>query len=85
MLGLGLVVGVIALLLGGTLYGLAHFRTTMKSIDSKHAEWREAEKFKGAVDRLKASVENNAGTPDALAESRQAPAGRQRRPRTRIS
>ena len=72
MLGLGLVVGVIALLLGGTLYGLVRFRTTMKSIDSKHAEWREAEHFKEAVDSLKASVENNAGTPDALAESRQA-------------
>jgi two-component system, NtrC family, sensor kinase len=72
MLGLGLVVAVIALLLGGTLYGLARFRTTMKSIDSKHAEWREAEHFKGAVDALKASIENNSGTPDTLADCRQA-------------
>jgi two-component system NtrC family sensor kinase len=71
MLGLGLVVAVIALLLGGTLYGLARFRTTMKSIDSKHAEWIEAEHFKVAVDRLKASVENSSGTPDALADCRQ--------------
>jgi two-component system, NtrC family, sensor kinase len=70
MLGLGLVVAVIALLLGGTLYGLARFRTTMKSIDSKHAEWREAERFKEAVDALKASVENNSGTPDTLADCR---------------
>jgi two-component system NtrC family sensor kinase len=72
MLGLGLVVAVIALLLGGTLYGLARFRTTMKSIDSKHAEWIEAEHFKEAVDILKATVENNSGMPDALADCRQA-------------
>src|SRR4029077_16856974 len=72
MLGLGLVVGVIAVLLGGTLYGLERFRTTMKSIDSKHAEWREAEHFKEAVDALKASVENNSGTTDTLADCRQA-------------
>jgi signal transduction histidine kinase len=70
MLGLGLVIAVIALLLGGTLYGLARFRTTMKSIDSKHAEWIEAEHFKEAVDRLQAAVENNSGTPDTLADCR---------------
>jgi signal transduction histidine kinase len=72
LFGLGLVVGVIALLLGGTLYGLARFRSTMKSIDSKHAEWREAEHFKETVDRLRAAVENTGISTDALAESRQA-------------
>ena len=38
MLGLAVVVGVIGLLLAGTVYGLAKFRATMKSTDAKHAE-----------------------------------------------
>jgi signal transduction histidine kinase len=55
MLGLGLVVSIIALLLGGTLYGLAKFRATMKSIDSKHAELRAAETVRDAVKGLEES------------------------------
>jgi two-component system, NtrC family, sensor kinase len=46
MLGLGLVVGIIALLLAGTVYGLESFRTILKSIDSKQAELIKASAFK---------------------------------------
>lgn len=49
LFGLGLVAGLIALLLGGTLYGLASYRATMKSIDSKVAELRAAEAFHTAI------------------------------------
>ncbi len=52
MLGFGLVVGIIALILGGTLYGLISYRATMKSIESKLAELKEAEAFKVAVNGL---------------------------------
>jgi signal transduction histidine kinase len=53
MLGLGLVVGLIALLLAGTLYGLESFRKTMKSIESKQAEWAKAYEFKNVISDLK--------------------------------
>ena len=59
MLGLGLVVAIIALLLGGTLYGLARFRSTMKSIDCKQAELKKAESVRDAVNRLKLSLDGN--------------------------
>jgi signal transduction histidine kinase len=52
MLGLGLVVGIMALLLAGTLKGLLSYRATMKSIDSKLAELHEAEVLKAAVNDL---------------------------------
>ena len=45
----GVVVGVMALLLAGTLYGLASYRFTMRSIDSKLAELQEAEALKTIV------------------------------------
>lgn len=54
MLGLGLVVGVICLLLAGSLYGQASYRSTMKSIDSKLAELKAAEAFKYALNALRA-------------------------------
>src|SRR5947209_3108441 len=53
MLGFGLVIGLIALLLVGTIYGLSSFQATMKSIESKHAELNEAERFKAAVKKIK--------------------------------
>src|SRR5262249_28228475 len=71
MLGLGLVVGIIALLLGGTLYGLARFRSTMKSIDCKQAELKKAESVRDGVNRLKASLDPNqfqAGGNNSLQE-----------------
>jgi signal transduction histidine kinase len=61
MIGLGVVVGIMSLLLGGTLYGLAKFRATMKSIDSKHAELKAAESVRDAVQALKISAARNDG------------------------
>jgi len=52
MLGLGLVVAIIAVLLGGALYGLWSYRATMKSIESKLEEQKRAEYFKSKVDSL---------------------------------
>src|SRR5262245_41997252 len=46
MLGLGLVVGVLALLLAGTLKGLASYRATTRSMDSKIDELKEAQLLK---------------------------------------
>jgi signal transduction histidine kinase len=69
-LGLGLVVGVISLVLAGTLYGLANFRATMKSTDSKVAELKEAENFKGAIQNIQNSLEISAGSLDELAKLR---------------
>jgi len=52
MLGLGLVVGIIALLLGGTLQGVLSYSSAMKSISSKVAEEEKAEKFQTEVNNL---------------------------------
>jgi two-component system NtrC family sensor kinase len=58
MLGLGLVVGIIAVLLAGALYGLWSYRATMKSIESKLVEQTAAEMFKSAVHKLKEDTGN---------------------------
>src|SRR5437899_567629 len=55
MFGLGLDVAVILLLLGGTLYGLASYKFTVKSIESKVAELQTAEAIKDALKALKGS------------------------------
>jgi signal transduction histidine kinase len=52
ILGLGLVIGVIALLLAGTLKGLLSYNDTVKSIESKVAEQAKAEAFVEVVGRL---------------------------------
>jgi signal transduction histidine kinase len=52
MLGLGLVVGIMALLLGGTLFGLVSYMATMKTVDAKLAELDKAEKLKQAAKDL---------------------------------
>jgi signal transduction histidine kinase len=52
VLGLGLVVLIMALLLGGTLRGLWSYYLTMNSIRSKMAELKEAEKLEEAIARL---------------------------------
>jgi signal transduction histidine kinase len=70
MLGLGLVVGIMALMLGGTLKGLTSYRTTMKSIDSKLAELDKADKLKAAVTDLDTSV------PETVRVSRKEGQGR---------
>jgi signal transduction histidine kinase len=52
LLGLGVVVGIIFLLLGGTLYGLAAFTSTVKTSDSLIAELRYAEDLKQRISEL---------------------------------
>src|SRR5262249_12437663 len=52
IIGLGLVVGIMAALLFGTLYGLALYRATTKSIDSKLAELKAAGELAFALDDL---------------------------------
>ncbi|MCI0378136.1 MAG: ATP-binding protein [Gemmataceae bacterium] len=52
MLGMGLILAVMALLLGGTLKGLLSYRFTMKSIDSKLVELDEAYKLREAIKLL---------------------------------
>ncbi len=52
MLGLGLVLGIMALLLAGTLEGLLSYYSTMKSIDSKLGELAAADALKQVVSRL---------------------------------
>jgi signal transduction histidine kinase len=52
LLGLGVVVGIIVLLLGGTLYGLAAFTGTVKTADSLIAELHYAEELKQHISEL---------------------------------
>jgi two-component system, NtrC family, sensor kinase len=59
MLGLGLVVGVIVLLLAGTLYGLTAYRSTMKSFFSKLVDLKEAEELRASIKRIEASADSN--------------------------
>ena len=49
ILGLGLVVGILALLLAGTYKGLASYRATTNCIDSKLVELRKAQELKEAL------------------------------------
>ena len=53
MLGMGLVVAIMALLLGGTLNGLASYRAAMGTCDSKLEEMRHAETVKEEVRKLR--------------------------------
>ena len=52
MLSMGLMVSVLALLLVGTLKGLASYRTTMRTIGSKMDELEEADKLRAALEAL---------------------------------
>jgi signal transduction histidine kinase len=52
MLGLGLVVGIMALQLGGTLYGMISFRDAMQTFDKKFLELKAAQDFKETVTAL---------------------------------
>src|SRR5262245_31807699 len=58
MLGLGLVVGILALLLAGTLKGLASYRATTSSWDSKLNELHGAQDLKVAITSLVESPDN---------------------------
>ncbi len=62
MAGLGLVVAILALLLGGTIKGLASYRAAMKTMESKLVELNEANAFQQEVNLLKGISES---TPDA--------------------
>jgi signal transduction histidine kinase len=53
MLGMGLVVAIMALLLGGTLYGLASYRAAMGTCVRKLAEMELAEEVKGEIQKLR--------------------------------
>lgn len=65
ILGLGLVVGILALLLAGTYKGLSSYSVTTNNIDSKLVELHFAEKLKEA---LRVPLESNPSTiePDEL-------------------
>jgi signal transduction histidine kinase len=74
MLGLGLVVGVMALLLLGTSRGLWSYYATTNQIRAKLAELEAAEEVKAAVTELVSHTDelaaNPAGLPDALRKPR---------------
>jgi two-component system NtrC family sensor kinase len=48
----GLVVAIVALLLGGTLYGMASYRSSTRAVDKKIQELSKAEDFRGKVKTL---------------------------------
>src|SRR5947209_5232517 len=68
MLGLGLVVGIMALLLGGTLRGLWSYYVTVNSIRNRLAELKAAQELREAVDNLgrpdRRPEKPNEGRPD---------------------
>jgi signal transduction histidine kinase len=59
MLGLILVVGIMALLLAGTLKGLLSYRSTMKTINSRLHELKAAQQFQESIDELTGLVEGD--------------------------
>ena len=70
MLGLILVVGVMALLLGGTMHGLWSYWATIQSIKSKDLELIEAEKLRDTITTLKNRVERfNPAEPSILQDA----------------
>ena len=52
MLGLGLVVGIIALLLAGTFFGLLSYMAAMKTMTAKLAELHKVDELKEKMDKL---------------------------------
>lgn len=75
MLGLGLVVAIMGLLLAGTLKGLASYRATMRTIDSRLEELQEADKIRNAVKFLapRGDLQDQlAGMKDRIIEARDA-------------
>jgi signal transduction histidine kinase len=68
MVELGLVVGIMALLLGGTLKGLLSYSTTVKSIESKLAEYNESAGLLQAVADLGSLLANGGPTLEGLAQ-----------------
>src|SRR5215212_7520470 len=64
LLGLGVVVGIIAVLLTGTLYGLAAFTSTVRTAGSKIAELNQAELLKRQISGLRAAADNGHNLDD---------------------
>jgi signal transduction histidine kinase len=60
MLGLGLVVGIMALLLGGTLMGLLSYMATMKTVGAKVDELKKANDLKAVITQLAAPADPEA-------------------------
>src|SRR5262245_18800595 len=58
LLGLAVVVGIIAVLLTGTLYGLAAFTGTVRTAGSKIGELNQAELLKRQISELRAAADN---------------------------
>src|SRR5262245_41945056 len=57
MLGLALVVGIMALLLGATLRGLVSYRATVNGLRDAHRELKLAEELKDSITHFKNVVE----------------------------
>jgi signal transduction histidine kinase len=70
MIGLGFVVGIIALILAGTLKGLASYRITTNSVDSKLIELYEAQNLKTAMTSLASAPDQGTGLAEELAQLR---------------
>ncbi|MBY0522066.1 MAG: HAMP domain-containing histidine kinase [Gemmataceae bacterium] len=68
ILGLCLVVGILALLLAGTYKGLASYRDTINSIDSKLVELHHAQKLKEALKLPLEAKSSRADGPDEILE-----------------
>jgi signal transduction histidine kinase len=71
MLGLALIVGIMALLLGGTLRGLWSYYVTFNLIKCKEAELKRAEGLKAAVTQLKNLASVPATPKEAMREASQ--------------
>ena len=63
LLGLALVMGVMGLLLAGTLKGLASYRATMRTIENKLDELAEANRLRDAIKVLKKGSERSQQPP----------------------
>jgi two-component system, NtrC family, sensor kinase len=68
ILGLSLVIGIIALLLAGTLKGLLSYNDTVKSIESKVAEQEKAEEFVEVVGKLSVPAAQTPRSPGGTDE-----------------
>jgi signal transduction histidine kinase len=68
LLGLASVVGILTLLLLGTLEGLASYRSSMNTVDSKLLELEHAQNLQVAVTQLAAPIEKNSSLPSQAAE-----------------
>jgi signal transduction histidine kinase len=66
LLGLGVVVAIIALLVTGTLLGLAAFTATVKTADSKLAELHALDPLKRAISELRGATESGQGWSDGV-------------------